>query len=351
MKRSLVRAWARTLTLATVLIGSGAIANAAGPWEALAAFPAPSEELLGVAAGGKLYALAGLAPGFVPRGYVYEFSPATNAWVQKKAMPLPAHHLALSEYNGKIYSFGGFVKPASGALAWQPINNAWEYDPQADSWKALAPMPSRRGAASAIAVGGKIYVIGGAALQPGAKETAIAVPTTPHRCVGTVEEYDPATNTWRERSSMPTARNHLALGAVNGKIYAIGGRVGAAFILIASNTDVVEEYDPASDAWGVAKAKMPTARSSLVGGTYNGRIYVAGGEFQDSRMSGTFRAVEAYDPAANRWIIMPSMPVSRHGMAGAIIGNRLHLVSGDVQSAGTGVPVSTADHSALNLDS
>ena len=28
------------------------------------------------------------------------------------------------------------------------------------------------------------------------------------------------------------------------------------------------------------------------------------------------------------------MPVPRHGLAGAVIGNRLHLVSGDVQSLG-----------------
>lgn len=47
-----------------------------------------------------------------------------------------------------------------------------------------------------------------------------------------------------------------------------------------------------------------------------------------------FRALEAYDPAGNRWTMLPQMPVPRHGLAGAVIGNRLHLVSGDVQSAG-----------------
>ncbi|HTU03707.1 MAG TPA: hypothetical protein VMG58_17875 [Candidatus Sulfotelmatobacter sp.] len=31
---------------------------------------------------------------------------------------------------------------------------------------------------------------------------------------------------------------------------------------------------------------------------------------------------------------LPSMPIPRHGLAGAFVGNRLHLVSGDVQSAG-----------------
>ncbi len=348
--RRRAREWFAHLLVVVALLAVPASAAAQAKWETLAPFPAPSEELLGAAAGGKLYVFAGLAPGFKPRGYVYEYDPTSNAWTQKKPMAVPTHHVAFAEYNGKIYGFGGFVLPASGPPAWEPVNNAWEYDPKDDSWKALAPMPSKRGAAAAAVVDGKIYVIGGAGLQPGSTDTAIVVPTTPHRALGTVEAYDPATNTWRTRSPMPTARNHLAVATVNGKIYAIGGRTGAVFIRLATNTDVVEEYDPATDHWGLARAKMPTARSSLCSGAYDGRIYVAGGEFQDERMSATFRAVEAYDPARNQWTTMPPMPVSRHGMAGAMIGSRLHLVSGDVQSAGTGLEVSSNSHLALQLE-
>jgi N-acetylneuraminic acid mutarotase len=92
---------------------------------------------------------------------------------------------------------------------------------------------------------------------------------------------------------------------------------------------------------------MPTARSAIASGAINGRIYVAGGEFQDPHMMATFRAVEAYDPASDSWSIMPSMPVSRHGLAAGVIGNRLILVGGDVQSAGTGVEVSASEVDAL----
>ena len=44
------------------------------------------------------------------------------------------------------------------------------------------------------------------------------------------------------------------------------------------------------------------------------------------------------------------MPVSRHGLAGATVGNRLHMVSGDVQSAGTGAHVHTDSHDAYDFD-
>jgi len=337
------------LQFAVAILSFNAVAPfafAQAKWEKLAPFPDPAEEILGAAAGGKMYVFAGLIPFWKPKGLVYEYDPASDKWTKKNPMALPSHHVAFTEFHGKIYAFGGFVYPTSGPAAWVPINNAWEYDPAADTWKALAPMPSKRGSPVAAAVGDKIYVIGGVSLLPGSTDTALGF-NTPQASVGTVEEYDPAKNTWRERTSMPTARNHTTAGVVNGKIYVIGGRVGAAFINEATDISVVEEYDPAADKWNSPRSRMPTARSALGSGVYNGRIYVAGGEFQDPHMMATFKAVEGYDPSTDSWSIMPSMPVSRHGLAAGVIGNRLILVGGDVQSSGTGVNVSTNEVDAL----
>jgi hypothetical protein len=43
--------------------------------------------------------------------------------------------------------------------------------------------------------------------------------------------------------------------------------------------------------------------------------------------------------------------VSRHGLAVGVIGNHLHVISGDVQSAGTGIEVSTGEHDAFEFPS
>lgn len=318
-------------------------------WSTLAPFPEPAEEVWGASAGGKLYVFGGLAPGWKPKALVYEYNPGNDAWTKKKSMPLASHHVAAAELNGKIYMFGGFKYPDAGKPGWQPIDNAWEYDPATDSWKALAPMPTKRGSSVAVVHGGKIYVIGGASLHSGSKD-AFVHPARPHRALGTNEVYDPATNTWAGRSEMPTARNHAAAGMVDNKIYVIGGRVGAVFITGGGRgVDLVEEYDPATDQWGRLKASMPTARSALAWGTHSGKIYVAGGEHQDSRMSTAFRTVEAFDPVANVWTMMPPMQFPRHGHAGAVIGNRLHIVSGDVQSALSGAVVHVDYHHALEL--
>jgi len=189
--------------------------NPAGPpqgkWIRLAPFPQATGELLGAAINGKLYAAQGLLPGFKPAGFVYEYDSAGDAWTQKKPMPHPVHHAAVTALNGKMYLFGGFDLPAAGPPGWNPVNDAWEYDPPTDGWRAIAAMPTPRGGGVAAVVGGKVYVIGGAGPVPDASAPVIR-PRQPQRSLGTVEEYDPATNRWRTRAPMPTACNHMGGG-------------------------------------------------------------------------------------------------------------------------------------------
>jgi N-acetylneuraminic acid mutarotase len=264
-------------------------------------------------------------------------------------MPLAIHHPAMVSHNGKIYFFGGLKYPDSGPAAWELIDNCWEYDPANDSWKALAPLPAKRASAGAALVNGKIYVIGGATALPGAKDSALH-PARPHLVVGTVDEYDLATNTWRARAVMPTPRNHHGVAAVGGKIYAIGGRVASIFITTGSNIDVVEAYDPATDTWSRPLKRLPKPRSGGATGVYNGRIYYIGGEAQDPDMLAAFRSVEAYDPATNQWQILPPMLNPRHGHAGEVLGDRFYTVSGSVQSAAAGTPTEVDFTQALQLN-
>ena len=263
-----------------------------GKWIKLAPFPQATGELLGAAIDGKLYASQGLLPGFKPAGLVYEYDPGGDAWTQKKPMPHPVHHAAVTVSNRKMYVFGGFDLPAAGPPGWNPVNDAWEYDPATDSWRSLPTMPTSRGGGVAAVVGGKIYVIGGAGPTPDASAPAIR-PRQPQRSLSTVEEYDPATNKWRARAPMPTPCNHMGGEAVNGKIYIIGGRLSGAFIIgFPGNINLVQAYDPAADSW-VTKTPMPTARSGLNTANLNGIIYVAGGEVQDDKFLAAYRAFEA----------------------------------------------------------
>src|SRR5246127_4670521 len=359
MSRMLQRATAMLAMIVSLFFATAALAQMPiNPWKKAAPFPEPDEELYGVAVNGKMYVVGGWDDGKA-RGVTYEYDPATDKWAKKKSMPRPAHHAALATANGKIYVLGGFVVPKDTQIpvggAWEPINDAWEYDPVADSWKSLAPLPSKRGSALAVEVGGKIYLIGGATTMEGSKDPYFTF-FGPSLVLTTNEVYDPATNKWESRKPMSVARNHAFGGAVNGKIYVIGGRTGHGFILSATNTDVVEEYSPISDTWSAPKERMPTPRSGGAWGTDGRRIYVAGGEVTTKELVGAFRAVEAYEPATNSWISLPPMPMPRHGLAGAVIGNEFHLVSGMIQSAGAltfldpRLEVHTGRHDVLELN-
>src|SRR5204862_80157 len=102
---------------------------------------------------------------------------------------------------------------------------------------------------------------------------------------------------------------------------------------------------------GAGNARMLTPRSGGGWATYNGKIYVSGGEYQNERYNAAYRSLDAYDPVANRWEILPSLPGAVHGNAVAFIGNKFHTVSGKME--GGGLPdlpgKATADHSVMEM--
>lgn len=76
--KSMGRRLAVLLGACALLAASIAHAQSPGKWTTLAPFPEPAEELYGVAAGGKLQVIGGLAPGWIPRGLVFEYDPAAH---------------------------------------------------------------------------------------------------------------------------------------------------------------------------------------------------------------------------------------------------------------------------------
>ena len=86
------------------------------------------------------------------------------------------------------------------------------YDPQAASWTQRAGMAGPRYAHGCVALDGKLYAVGGR----GAKNQPL----------DTAEVYDPQTDGWQPLAKMSTGRSWLGLVAVGGKIYAIGGSTG-----------------------------------------------------------------------------------------------------------------------------
>ncbi len=220
-------------------------------WTERAPLPTPRSYLAAGVIDGVLYAVSGLGQGFSAVGTVEAYDPVTNAWSSRAAFPEPNWGMEAGVINGILYVTGGANGPSTALYA---------YDPSTDSWSAKAPLPAIRVIGGAGVVGGNLYIVGG--LIDGAT-------------LGTsVLTYNPGTNSWSTKAAIPTPRGYLAAGVVNGLIYVVGGVTFAngASLTVGS----VEAYDPTTDSWTV-KTPLPMARNGLAAGVVNGVLYAMSG--------------------------------------------------------------------------
>jgi N-acetylneuraminic acid mutarotase len=185
-----------------------------------------------------------------------------------------------------------------------------------DTWTAKASMNHARAGLGVGAVNGKIYAIGGTTAggqyPPDVSKGGF---------VGTNEEYDPATDKWITKASMPTPRDYFAIAAYQSKIYCIGGVVGFRVDEQSSRnsyvtTSVNEVYDTVSDTW-VTKKSIPFSAEKLLANEVNGKIYVMQEFF-----------MYAYDPINDSWTNKTRMPATPRTWSGAtpasfVIGDKI----------------------------
>ena len=279
--------------------------------------PTKRTEVAAAALDGKIYVVGGFEkPGlgnilnFAITPSVEMYDPVTDRWTPKAPMPVGLHHVGIGVADGRLYVIGGYSR--SGLSVWNPVATVYAYDPAMDTWTERTPMPTARGALSVTEHEGKLYAIGG--YDRKANNTQ-------------VEVYDPVRNVWATGTSLPTPRDHLAAATVGGKIYVIGGRIDGDY---SRNLAAVEGYDPDTDRWSRV-ADLPTARSGIAAAVVEGRIYVFGGEGS----TGTFSENEAYDPMHDTWRRMAPMLSARHGLASAVVQGRIYVVSGGPTPGGS----------------
>ncbi|MDF0652827.1 MAG: kelch repeat-containing protein [Nitrospira sp.] len=288
-----------------------------GTWHAAAPIPTKRTEAAAAALDGRIYVVGGFEKpslgnvlNLAITPSVEVYDPATDRWASKAPMPVGLHHVGIGVVDRRLYVIGGYRK--SGFTVWNPVATVYAYDPATDRWTERASMPTARGALSVTEYEGKLYAIGGYDRKANNAQ---------------VEVYDPILNTWTTGASLPTPRDHLAAATVAGKIYALGGRVNGDY---SQNLAVVERYDPATDRW-TRVSDLPTARSGITAAVAGGRIYVFGGE----GAAGTFQDNEAYDPARDSWQRMAPMPTARHGLGSAVVQGRIYVISGGPTPGGS----------------
>ena len=185
-------------------------------------------------------------------------------------------------------------------------------------WMTGAPAPTARTEVAVAALDGLIYVVGGFEQSSSWRSPQSSTSTK-------VEVYDPVTNRWSSRPDLPIGLHHAGAAALDGALYVVGGFTVSEDTLW-NPSDRVFRFNPAGGAW-TERAPLPTARGGLAVTTLQGRLYAVSG--YDGRRNPA--AVEVYDPARDHWIAAAPLPTPRDHLVAVAIGETLYAIGGRVR--------------------
>ncbi len=236
----------------------------------LPARPFPGDHHAAEVINGKLYLFGGLDGG--SEGKVQIFDPYTQVWTLGADIPFATGSASTALINGKVYLAGGII----GAMT---VSSAAVFDPATNSWTSIAPMPQGRNHAAASTDGIRFYVFGGRG--PGSGDGNFEA-----EGFDDTQIYDPATNIWVSSGDagstlapLPQKRGGMGKAAfLGGEFYVIGGEtVPSGTGQVAGNVyNRVDVYNPASNSWRLDSV-LPTARHGIFPLAHDGKIFVAGG--------------------------------------------------------------------------
>lgn len=128
-------------------------------WKTLAPMPRKMGAGLAAAFDGKIYVMAGTDSGqFHSIADVHEYDPVANSWRARAPMRNAREHVKGAVVDSLIYVIGGHSKPGSAKVNQAAVE---AYSPRSDKWYDKGAMPTPRGGIGLANLGGKLYVFGG----------------------------------------------------------------------------------------------------------------------------------------------------------------------------------------------
>lgn len=231
-------------------------------WNELTPMPMPwIEGGIGLI-GDKIYLAGGWTGDWVTTDSIMEYDIAIDTFVFKKKNPQKIGSSASCVMNEKIYLFGGWGDPFPNVS--YPYD-ALNYDPVNEQWNNLPDMnfPHLMHATAEV-IDENIYVLGGVGLGPN------HTPQQPEKFDG---------EKWEFIAEMPIPVTLHKSVVHNNKIIVFGG--DSLWTQSHSySTNFIQEYDPATDTWRIMEP-MPFQRSAMFGGKVGNYVFLTGGNVDD----------------------------------------------------------------------
>jgi DNA-binding CsgD family transcriptional regulator len=227
--------------------------------------------------------------------------PSAATWQDLASMPTARQDLAAVAHENLIYAIGGAASQGVGDMV-------EIFDPRSGEWDSGQPKTTpARGIGTAV-LGGLIYVPGGC--QDGDLPTAV------------LEAYDPRSDAWLARASLPFPLCDYALSVFEGRLFLFGGWDGSRYL------DSVFIYDPGQDRWSEG-TPMQHARAYAGAALSGSKIYILGGYDGQEALS----VVEVYSPelegkGENPWADSLPLPEGRYAMGVVEVTGVIYVLGG-----------------------
>lgn len=182
------------------------------------------------------------------------------------------------------------------------------------AWQALEPdnLPEKRHENGMAHANGKLYLIGGRGMR-------------------SVDEYDPKKDTWKTLQKPPLEMSHFQAVSYKNEIYVLGALSGS----FPHEVPIPDIYifNPAKNEWRKG-AQIPSNRLRGAAGAFvlNDKIYLICG-IQDGHWDGHVAWFDEFDPATNKWTVLPDAPRPRDHVSVAVADNKLLVAGGRLSTA------------------
>ena len=125
---------------------------------------------------------------------------------------------------------------------------------------------------------------------------------------------------WREVAPMESARTQIRAAVVKGEIYVAGGST------LSGQSDVFEVYDPVADHWHALQS-MPDGRELFGMASLGSLVYVVGGLSSWTKGAPT-NTVYSFDTSSGLWQRRDDLPEARAGLTVSAVGDALFAIGG-----------------------
>ena len=309
----------------------GAVRMSRGGWSPAAAMPWPAQEIYAAASGSRIITAGGLVsrqgePLHIERR-VAVLETATGQWSEGPMLPQPRHHpMMVADVAGRMLAIGGYRRGEAGE--WVNSLETWVLEDSA--WVSLDPLPRPQAEAVGALLAGRVHLVTG--------RSPLTDANGRWQDQGDVDTHlalDPVTGRWEALRPAPMARNSAAAAVLDGALWIMGGRT-----VQGGGTGRLDRYDPVADRWDTLAPIPVSASGQQVGGglavgALAGKLVAFGGEWFAQGGGGVFPETWIYDLGADAWTRGPDMITPRHGLAAAVVGDRLYAIAGgEVVSGG-----------------